>query len=447
MSKRAFFAAGRQLFAGRRLWALLLGLLSLTQACTEVEDTLGEALPSPGTDLAATYTDTITVRASTVLTDSVPSSATGYLLAGRYLDSPLGTLTARSYLQVGLSSAFTPDPALQYDSLVLAVTADTYRYGDTTRTQQLEVHRQTQAFQATKTYYTADALPYDDAVLGRRTFRAGAHTDSLRIRLDNALGQELWQAGQNGQLTTYDEVKARLKGLVLTPGSTDNAALMRWSAAAGTTHLYMYYHDPAAPTEALVYPFPVAGDYPHFFQLSADRTGTALASLSNPRQGVSSAASQEETFIQAGLGLKTKLEFPYLAQLKELGGLIIINSAQLSLETITSAENRFLPPPAALYPRLTNRANQNGSYFLTSAGTIVTLPYQKGTSVRTGLDQGGYVLGLTAYVQDVLRGTLVNGGVLLGSETTGSTERTLLGSARNTAHPLRLRLYFTRITR
>ncbi|MCB2409916.1 DUF4270 family protein [Hymenobacter lucidus] len=446
MNKRIFFAADRQWFAGRA-WALLLALLSIMPACTEVEETVGEALPSPSTELNATYTDTITVRTSTVLTDSVPSSATNYLLAGRYLDSPLGTLVARSYVQVGLSGAFTPDPALRYDSLVLAVTADAYRYGDTTRTQQLEVHRQTQTFQATKTYFTADALSYDDAVLGRRSFRAGAHTDSLRIRLDNALGQELWQAGQNGQLTTYDEVKARLKGLVLAPGSADNAALMRWSAAAGATHLYMYYHDPAAPTEALVYAFPVAGDYPHFFQLSTDRTGTALASLSNTRQGISSAATQEEVFIQAGLGLKTKLEFPYLAQLKELGGIIIINSAQLSLETITSANNRFLPPPAALYPRLTNRANQNGSYFLTSAGTIVTLPYQKSTSARTGLEQGSYVLGMTTYVQDVLRGTLVNDGILLGTETTGSTERTLLGSARNTAHPLRLRLYFTRVTR
>lgn len=422
-------------------WLLLLAL----GACTDPDD-LGQELPSPkSVALDAAYTDTITVRASTVLTDSVPSATTNYLLLGRYHDPRLGTITGRSYLQAGITAAFTPDPGLRYDSLVLVLTADTYRYGDTTRTQQLEVHRLEQGFQVNKTYFANDALPYAAPVLGRRSFRARAGLGTLRVRLDNNLGQELWQAGQANQLTTLGELQSRLPGLVLTPGPTDDAALVRWSAAPAACSLLLYYHDPAAPTEALSYPIALAGDFTHFFQLQADRTGTRLAALAGVRQGIGSAATEEEAFIQAGLGLKTKLEFPYLAQLKELGGTIVINSAQLTVETVSSAENRFWPPPATLYARLTDRANHNGAFFLASDGSVVAMTYQRGVSERTGLDQGRYTLGMSAYVQDVLRGTLANQGVLLGPESVATTERVVLGSARNTAHPLRLRIYYTRV--
>ncbi|PJJ47804.1 DUF4270 family protein [Hymenobacter chitinivorans] len=440
MSKlRLYFAA---------LWPLLPralpALLLVLGACTDPDD-LGEELPAPkSVALAAAYTDTLTVRASTVLTDSVPSATTSYLLLGRYHDPRLGTITGRSYLQAGLTAAFTPDPGLRYDSLVLVLTTDTYRYGDTTRTQQLEVHRLTQGFQVNKTYFANDALTYAPAVLGHRSFRARAGLGTVRVRLDNSLGQELWQAGQNNQLTTLGELQSRLPGLVLTPATADDAALVRFRAAACS--LLLYYHDPAAPTEALSYPISLAGDFTHFFQLQADRTGTPLASLTGIRQALGSTATGEETFIQAGLGLKTKLEFPYLAQLRELGGTIVINSAQLQIETVSSAENQFWPPPATLYARLTDRANRNGAYFLASDGTLAPLTYQRGVSERTGLDQGRYSLGLTAYVQGVLRGTLLNQGILLGSETAASPERTVLGSARKTAHPLRLRMYYTRVT-
>jgi hypothetical protein len=435
MSKAAVFTLAR--LVGSFLLMLLVG-------CTEPEE-LGDELPSPKTELTATFTDTITVQASTVLTDSVPSATTGYLLLGRYHDAQLGTIMARGYLQVGLTEAFTPDPALRYDSLVLVLSADSYRYGDTTRTQQLEVHRLTQAFQAGKTYFANDELPYETATVARRSFRARGKLGKLRVPLSAALGQELWRAGQSGQLTTVDQVQARLPGLVLTPGATDDAALVRWRAAADTTMLYLYYHNPAAPSEALAFPISVGGDFTHFFQLSADRAGTGLAALTSSRHGVSSAATQEQVFIQAGLGLKTKLEFPYLSQLKELGGTIVINSAQLTIETVSKAENRFWPPPATLYARLTDRANHNGAFFLDSNDALVSMAYQRALSSRTGLEQGSYSLGLTTYVQSVLRGTLPNQGILLGPETAATTERTVLGSAKNTAHPLRLRVYFTQV--
>ncbi|QNH60982.1 DUF4270 family protein [Hymenobacter sediminicola] len=427
-------------YAGTRVWNSGLALLLLClAACTEATG-IGDDLPSPNIATGTFYTDTLTVRTSTVLTDSVVSSGTGYLLTGRYVDARLGTIVARGFLQPGLSSAFQPTQTMVYDSLVLELTADSYRYGDTTRTQQLAVHRLQEPFRTGKTYYTRDALGYEATALGSRTFRARAGLGSFRMRLADGLGRELLQAGQSGQLMTTDELRARLPGLALAPGGADNASL-RWAAAAT---LHLYYHDPTDPTVAITEDFSAAGSNAYFFQLQADRSSTALASLTGTRQALASAATAEETYIQAGLGLRTKLEFPYLQQLKDLGGTIIVNSAQLRLEVVTSTESRFLPPPATLVPRLTSRANQSGALFLNADGSTLTVAYQQDISARTGLQQGFYALNLTAYMESVLRGTLENNGILLSAEAS-TVERVILGSTANTAHPLQLKVYYSRI--
>jgi hypothetical protein len=68
------------------------------------------------------------VRVATVWHDSVLTSGSSNLLVGRYHDPRLGTIMARSYFQVGLGGAYAPDEV--YDSLVLVLKPDAYRYDD-----------------------------------------------------------------------------------------------------------------------------------------------------------------------------------------------------------------------------------------------------------------------------------------------------------------------------
>ena len=137
--------------------ALLLGLMLLAAGCTKDIGSIGVGLPNAQTNTGAYLLDTLTIRASTVLRDSVVTSGSPYLLVGRYTDPVLGTLTARSILRLGVAGGnFRPDPTYQYDSLTLVLKPDAYRYGDTTKTQALfEVHRLTDPLSETKPLFAA----------------------------------------------------------------------------------------------------------------------------------------------------------------------------------------------------------------------------------------------------------------------------------------------------
>lgn len=421
--------------------ALLLAVWALLLSGCEVAGDFEDALPASASPLTASYVDTFTVRTSTVLTDSVASSTSGYLLAGQYRDARLGTITARSYLQLGLNGTADLTDAV-FDSVVLDLATDTYRYGDTTRQQTLEVHQLQTDLRGTATYYTADARPYDATPLGRRTLRAGKLGSSLRIRLAAALGQRLLTTAQAGGLTTNDELLALLPGLVLTPAAPDDAALLRF--AVSNTALRLYYHYSLDPTQALSYSFSASSGPKHFYQLQADRLGTLLSPLNQPRQGLASARTAEETYIEAGLGVQTKVEFPYLLELKQLGNNLVVNSAVLEAEVLGSSENRFLPPPTTLTPRLTDAGNHSQNYFSTTDGAVATARYQRDVSARTGLERGFYSFPLTTYCTQVLAHNIPNGGILLGAPS-DVAERVVLGSGQHPEAPLKLRLYFTRV--
>jgi hypothetical protein len=417
---------------------MLAALASLLTACDD--PTVDLELATPGPERNAYYTDTITVRSSTVLVDSVPSSGTAYLLVGRYVDAQLGTIEARSYLQPSLSAAFQPTNNLTYDSLVLTLTPDPYRYGDTTRTQQLLVHQVQQAFVATKTYYTRDALNYDVTALGQRTFRAPKSLSSLRVRLGGTLGPELWQAGLSGRVTSNDELRAVLKGLALTPGAADDAAIVRWSP---TATLHLYYHDPLDPTMALNTDFELGSS--HFFQLTADHSGTLLAPLTQVKQGLNSTATANQTFIEAGLGLCTKLEFPYLLNFRDVGSGFVFSSAEMKLEVVGNTATRALPVPTYLALQLVSRGNQLGAAFLNSAGTTLTIPAVTAVSTRNGLDQTSYSLDCSNYIEAVVLGTVANDGIVLNADILPATvSRAVLGGPGHPGNSLKISAYYTR---
>ena len=141
--------------------------------------------------------DTMTVAASTVLLDSIPTSNTGTLLVGGFSDVNLGTLRAEAYVQVGMLSAWVPTEEAHFDSLVLVAKYSGYVYGDTTRSQTFTVSRITQDF---KTYalpqywvdegqysalyeanslYNTSTVQYAAQALGSKTVRPRPHAGIL----------------------------------------------------------------------------------------------------------------------------------------------------------------------------------------------------------------------------------------------------------------------------
>jgi len=426
----------------------LLGLVALVGACSTDITGIGVGLPDANANTGAYLVDTITVRASTVLRDSVPTNTSTYLLAGRYTDPLLGTLEARSFFRVGLGTTFTPDASYLLDSVVLVLKPDTYRYGDTTKTQTLfAVYPMTAPVSNTQLSFASPKLTNAKVLVDTTTLlnesaapvrRARPNLTTLRIRLKKSFGQQLLDVGQSGRIATQDEFQAFLPGLAVYPGASDDATLVRMNAASTDAGLFLYYHTATDAGTAQNVSFLISNGNGHFFQVRADRkTGSVGAALpTQSLQSVSAARTGEQTFVEGALGLQTKLEFPYLANIRQFGQNLTITSAQITAQVPATSLTPYLPTPPALTVYLSNINNQP-----VSTTAYATASYTPGLSTLTGLDQGTYSWTITSYVQGVLANTIPNNGMLLASSTPELPTRVALGSQRSVLNKLQLRLY------
>ena len=443
----------------RRAWlclpGALLGLALLAAGCQKDPSSIGVGLPSGQTNTGAYLVDTLTIRASTVLRDSVVTSDPDYLLVGRYADPLLGTLTAKSFFR--LTGGFQPDPTFVYDSLTLVLKPDAYRYGDTTKTQALfEVHRLVDQLSDVKPLFAAPRLTpvnYDSTTLLNKggvapVRRTRPNATALRLPLSDAFGRDLLTRAQAGRLATQDDFTAYLPGLALTAAATDNAAIVRLSVSAAGSALMLYYHDPNNPTVALSSSFnPTAR---HFYQLKANRSTAGVPNL--PRraslQTVSSALTGEQTFVEGVLGLQTLLEFPYLTDVQQFGQNITVTSATALTAIVPSNSiTPFVPAPPNLILSYTDGANHpQGIYYAGQGGgpnqPPVGIPYLAGISAQTNLEQGVYSWPMADYCQNVINRRIQNTGLLLSSATPTLPNRVVLGGPRNQQNKLTLRLYF-----
>lgn len=441
---------------GRRL-LLGLSLLLVAAACSTTPNSIGVGLPTADANTGAYLVDTLTIRASTVLRDSVITSGSNYLLVGRYTDPQLGTITAKSYATLTLGGTFALDQSQVYDSLVLVLKPDAYRYGDTTKTQTLVEVRRLKAFVPSTQYgYASPKLTPTSGLLGANVNedqtpnlkslirRARPTLRNLRIRLNSTFGQELLEAGKKRLLNSQEQLDALYPGLALLPGATDDAALVRFGATTEGTALILYYHDPVDRSTALSYSFSLSTGR-HFYQAEADRSAIAGLNMLTMK-GVDAAFTTQQTYIQGLLGLQTKLEIPYLTNLRSFGQHLIITNAVMTAEIPTTTTGLNLPPPAALALYTTDQNNHLGTLVpttnISSTGTNAnSFGYLPAVTSLDGFDQPGYTWSILTYCQAVLSNQTQNTGLLLNTTTPALPERVVLGGPKRATNRLRLRIY------
>ncbi len=439
-------------YRSRLPYALLVALALLAASCTKDVGNIGVGLPDAQTNTGAYLIDTVTIRASTVLRDSVVTSNSDNLLVGRYTDPQLGTLTAKTFFQVGLTDAFHPDPTFVYDSTTLVLhpagtkKPDSYIYGDSTKTQALfEVHPLIDPISLTKPSFASPkltSLNYDSTTLLNRggvapRGRARPTQTTVRLPLQDSFGIKLLQSGQLGLLTTQDLFDNFLPGLVLTPAPGDDATIIRLSASAGGAALMLYYHDPTNPTVVLSSTFSLASANRHFYQVKAARSTAAIRNLpTTSLQSVSSSLTGMTTVVEGALGLQTRLEFPYLADLQQFGANLTVTNAQITALVPTATLSPFVPVPPNLTISFTDVNNHPTLTYVPSVA------YTSGLSSATGIEQGSYNWSVTSYVQAVINRTLPNNGFLISSVAPTLPNRVILGGPHNTTNKLVMRIYF-----
>jgi hypothetical protein len=322
-------------------------------ACNKVGFSYDNLTENSATDYL--ITDTLTMSMSTIYLDSIPTSNLGVALCGTNSDPVFGKISASSYWQVKAFSGTTVPDLAVYDSMVLMVHPKTYYYGDTLLPQHLEVYRVTQDIKKPLSnaylysYYTFSTA---STPLGSRQMTIRPHLDSVyRIRLDDALGAELYALCKKNSATVTDQTQFSqyLKGLLLKPGS--NSQMITPFRADDSLNIRLFYHTTSTELVQTYIDFPLYNAALQFNHIDVDRVaGSPLASLSSTNKSLLSTNAGNRLFVQPLTNAIARIDFPYLRTFNQLSKFSKIMRATLTVrpEQATYQYPYTLPPQLSL---------------------------------------------------------------------------------------------------
>lgn len=384
----------------RYCFALVLMTMMIV-SCYKKEINFGDDPENNYTRLV--YTDTVTVRHSTVVTDSFVTSSLSNMLIGKYQDPFLGTVDTRAFFRfTTVGSQDIPSNAV-YDSLTLILRLNHYYYGDTSLPQTINVDELSQTISLSyndQLYNTSD-VPVKFPSLGKRTLRIRpSKDDSVTIRLDNAKGLEIFTKIQqrSTEITNSDEFLNYFKGLRISVNPSDLAAIH--GIKTDSIVMRLSYHTVSPLPAEKILDFNIETGSHAFNQLTPDRSGTGLPNSAAGGREIASSQTNGMAFTQYGTGLLLKMTFPGLRNLLNNDDVVRLLKADLIVRPVQlSFDYNKYKLPAKLYLAATNATNNIGATITDSTGAdqliAPTIDYIHGENTH-------YRFNVTAYINELL---------------------------------------------
>jgi len=455
-------------------------LLIMAYSCSEPslvgEELLDEAIP-----FDAFFTDTVTVKLSTVKEDKLKTDSLGNYLIGNIEDKPeFGNTRASVFTQVRLATneidlVSSTSELPVYDSLVLRL-AYNFHYGDSTAAQTIKVFEVTEDFENTRnTYYQSDKLAYNTTPVGvldnykhqfsgsitlRRPTAFNADTTivdttetptHLRIKLDDDLGERFFaQSGQTA-FRDNDEFLKFFKGfhIAVDKDASDRSLMVSYALeTSSVSSLLLYYHTEGQDSiyvedtlgvvvdsflvttynhQTLGFPINFGGNT--FNQIINDYGRPVFDALN------SSAGNEgdELAYIQGGGGLHIKVEFPNIKN--EYFDNVLINKATLNLYQVPSANAKFNPP--ALISMYDAELYNDGFY----GNNVFEARSLLNTDTATQKMQ--YNFNFPALLQNIIEGENSEEIILVPVNNSFTTNRAIIAGDTNDDLKAKLELIYT----
>lgn len=333
------------------------------------------------------YTDTISLWASTFKEDSIVTSGTGVGLVGSFTDGEIGKVSASSYFEMANPPRALAQTAT-FKSLKLCLHITQF-YGDTTKPLSIEVRELTKLLSdqvrtlssSSSYFFNTSEVCYDTTnIIGAISFipvnsiHFKEGRDSIEIPLSETLGDKFFNEiqGNSVYIQSASKFLELFKGIALRSGNSNSCAL-RFDATSLKLHMNLYYSNGGKDTimKILVNTntnLSTKSDY-QFNQIKV-ALGPKLQSLKKQENTVpSDTFDHTETFCQAGIGLATKLQFPYLKNLQEKGNIKILK-AQLILSPVPGSYNLMRLPTDFNFYTLKNTNLLNDPFMSSSNYSI-----------------------------------------------------------------------------
>ena len=319
-------------------------------ACTDPTTLGADLFDEDQTDIL--FIDTLTLKASTELGDSAisynpnASSQLRNYMFGDMTDPIFGQSFASIFLQLKLETFNVDLDQARMDSIVLVLPYDSSRfYGNTDILFGMDVLRLTEPFEEDVIYYSNQSLQANPVPLGSAEFRPNLDTmeirsfsdsgidtvqvsQQLRIRLSDSFGEELINLSSL-YFASDTLFLDYLPGIQLKP-SRQTAAMLSFFAGSGDTGIFLYYTRPDGGARQLQLGLKTSSVY--FGENINDYTDAYVEPFINDIK-----AGEEELFVQGLQGLRTRIEIPYITNLKGIG----VNKAELEVRVKTLPEDNL----------------------------------------------------------------------------------------------------------
>jgi hypothetical protein len=307
----------------------------LLQSCRD-DLTIGKNL-IPGSDyLSAMFTDSLTLFTKTVREDSLNARDLSQYMLGAMTDEVFGKTFSAIYSQVRLSTAgISFNDTAYVDSAVLSIPYAAY-YGDRNAYHFIRVYRLTDTISSAsdKKYFSNQTFPYNSTPVGQRLhFSINAdssftednvkYSAAMRIRLNNALGQEILNQTADGAFKSNTDFKNYFKGLLIAPDTAYGFAkgMLGLSVRSDQSFLIVYYHTPNTTGKKLR--LPLNGNAVNVNYHKHNYSGTIV----NQALNNNAVLGDSLIYVQSMSGVKGKITLPYIQNL----GRILVNKAEIEI--------------------------------------------------------------------------------------------------------------------
>jgi hypothetical protein len=420
--------------------------------------------PDPD-DFAVLFSDTTTVELSTVGSDSLMTGGPRRMLIGNYTDPYFGKVRAVNFFQPTIETGISISTLAEYDSLILSLRYDGYYYGDSTKPLNLSVHMLQSDILDKSSYWNLNSTPYDPVAIGKtRLVITPDTTKSLRIKISDELGKKIFEMGQTNLLTSNTEWINLVKGLVVMPSVSDNGPMIGFRSGTTSTSLQLHYHTPQVDrVDKDSTLFNVTASYN---QIVGDRKGTALANLpASKRVSLNSSKSGNMSFIQAGTGIMTRVDFPFMRNLRNVK-FSVANRAFLRVTPLRASVTDQLPVPPQLY---VYRCDKNNEFYTDGSGFPLPLYYLSSSSLTPVVgtyindlvtNKQYYLIDVSSFISDLMNSEIEDiGGLILRTSAFNTTSsfrdadtpfsksvnRLVIGNQQSSDPGVKLELYYTTV--
>ncbi|MBQ0735912.1 DUF4270 family protein [Aquimarina celericrescens] len=338
---------------------LALSILS----CSEREDlpTLEVGQDFTNSNVRVISIDTFTVALSTYKLDSIITSSSNRILVGQYSDPVFGITRAESYMELTPTNYSISDDA-KLDSIALILNYDGYSYSDTTKVSLLNVHLlKDEVIARDDAFFNTSYIDYEEnPIASIDYYPEPSDEDSLYIAIPKSVGEELFVKIREGVINDENELRNELKGFTLQPGDLDNSSVVGFSTVNTDTYLRFFYTIPdefGENEQTLDLVINSSPSFPTYFNnLQSNTEDTFFEALTDQEINLASPDANNRSYIQAGVGMVTRIQFPYIKKLSEIPGTGTILDATLKIKPSPETFNDFLPINDSLS---VNNSNQN----------------------------------------------------------------------------------------